>query len=1085
MQKPDYPQEYIPQVKLAMNISVLMAFCGAFLFSVMGLSDLALLGIVGGFTGILANLFWVKRNSVNSAVFILVVSYCVVFYVSIALPLESFAIAFWMFLAANTMQHELVLGKRKTYGLLGFGILLFSVSLSFHFFSAPLYAVSQNDAHFLAISFAVLAFFGLVLLQSGMTQRNYLIHEQHLAEKFAAEGRLRDSQTRERLNRKYQTILENSADGVHLLDKSGNVVECSASFARMLGYSYAEAKLLNVTQWDAQIEDLLAAIRSLMIEPKTFLSIHRRKDGSTFPVQITTRPIEVEGESLLFASARDISELQQLQSEKEAIFDIKSAGLFYQRGRELTFVNATFCEIVGYPYEEVVGFDTLKYHLSQESFQSLGEKMRAGIAEKGFYVGEIPIRRKDGTVLWVQFAVNPISSFEESSVPSFVGVLFDVSAQHELQEKLKHEQQLNQKIIDSAQAVIATIELDGTMSSINEFGEKISGYSAAEIASKPYFWLDNFVPGDIKLEIKDIIESVMEAGEVVQSKENAWISKYGDVHMIEWSNSVLYDDEGTPQKLLTVGIDVTEKYQAKEELYLLNESLEGLVIEKTELLQQQIEVLDETQEVAKISSWRYYPEHQHFWCSEELYRTLEINNVERPLNLWEEYQSFVLEDEREKLAQFLDEAAHAENSVSLTYRIKNARAQIKYMQMVAKPALDDVGEVLFISGTLQDVTEEMALRKQEMEHIKTIEKVQQLSKMGVFEKGVRDTDYWFSDSNLRIWGFETAAGPRVSVDRILERIHVDDLAHVKSTMQTIHQQQFQTESLEYRIVTEAGELKHIRGNVWFLEDESGEIYKMIGVHQDITDEVLTRQKAKANEAVMVQQNRLAQQGEMLQMIGHQWRQPLAQLSLYQQLMQIELANAENVSELTMESIEDSKRIVQFLSQTISDFKEFFSDKKQAVSFGIGLFVDETLRILMSRIDKSDIAVHIDFDSDATRTLTLTNYRSELGQVLLAIFNNAIDVLELQEGERALNVSIADRSEDILLEIRDNAGGIPEEVLPRIFEPYFSTKLELNGTGLGLYMAKMIMENSVQGTISATNQDGGACFTLIIPKKVAE
>jgi len=157
-----------------------------------------------------------------------------------------------------------------------------------------------------------------------------------------------------------------------------------------------------------------------------------------------------------------------------------------------------------------------------------------------------------------------------------------------------------QTIFDSTNAIIATITPDGIMNSINKFGEKFTGYSQEEIASKPYFWFDNFIPQDIQPDIKQILESMKESNTLISTRQNPWIRHDGELRMIEWSNSLVLDDNKEIQYLVTVGLDITVQKRQEEQLAQLNEKLELKVAEQLEEIRQQEAVMVSQQRLVQM-----------------------------------------------------------------------------------------------------------------------------------------------------------------------------------------------------------------------------------------------------------------------------------------------------------------------------------------------------------------------------------------------------------------------------------------------------------------------------------------------------
>lgn len=218
------------------------------------------------------------------------------------------------------------------------------------------------------------------------------------------------------------------------------------------------------------------------------------------------------------------------------------------------------------------------------------------------------------------------------------------------------------------------------------------------------------------------------------------------------------------------------------------------------------------------------------------------------------------------------------------------------------------------------------------------------------------------------------------------------------------------------------------------------------------------------------------------MIGHQWRQPLNQISLSQQLLRRLLSDEGALSDDSKQLIEQSIQATMYLSNTITDFKNFFSESKIAYVFRLDEPLNEALNVLDGRLQKHHVKVIKEIPDSLN--LEVKNFKSELGQVINAIVNNAIDMFEVSDGEHQLRFAISAQDDaNLTLRIEDNCGGIPDEVMPYVFDPYFSTKSERNGTGLGLYMTKMIMEKSVGGSVTVHNSETGAVFSLTIPREI--
>lgn len=250
---------------------------------------------------------------------------------------------------------------------------------------------------------------------------------------------------------------------------------------------------------------------------------------------------------------------------------------------------------------------------------------------------------------------------------------------------------------------------------------------------------------------------------------------------------------------------------------------------------------------------------------------------------------------------------------------------------------------------------------------------------------------------------------------------------------------------------------------------------------------LELEKNRDKDKKMIQQSRFAALGEMIGNIAHQWRQPLSAISSTASSleMQIELNIAQE--EDIKKSYEDIKNYVNFLTQTIEDFRGFFKEDKELVQFDIKDIIDKSVSIIDATYKDNNIELFIDIPYE---TLSATGMPNELSQVFLNILNNARDAIKEKEPLNRNVAIIAHQNEnENIIFIQDNAGGIPEDILDKIFDPYFTTKHQSQGTGIGLYMSKDIVEKHMQGNISAQNivqeingiKYNGACFEIIIPR----
>lgn len=229
-----------------------------------------------------------------------------------------------------------------------------------------------------------------------------------------------------------------------------------------------------------------------------------------------------------------------------------------------------------------------------------------------------------------------------------------------------------------------------------------------------------------------------------------------------------------------------------------------------------------------------------------------------------------------------------------------------------------------------------------------------------------------------------------------------------------------------------------------------------------------------NDQYMIQQGRLAAMGEMINNIAHQWRQPLNNIGLIIQNLQISYESGTITREEMSEEISKSMDIIMHMSRTIDDFRNFFREDKQKSNFSISRTVRKALEFASTSLASYNI--HVELDDD--ETVNASGYQNEYSQVLLNILSNTRETcIERAITSPRITIRIASENNRSAVYIGDNCGGIAADVMPRIFDPYFTTRSPDKGTGIGLYMSKVIIEQHMEGRLSAKNIDGGAEFRI--------
>jgi signal transduction histidine kinase len=244
-----------------------------------------------------------------------------------------------------------------------------------------------------------------------------------------------------------------------------------------------------------------------------------------------------------------------------------------------------------------------------------------------------------------------------------------------------------------------------------------------------------------------------------------------------------------------------------------------------------------------------------------------------------------------------------------------------------------------------------------------------------------------------------------------------------------------------------------------------------------TNMIEETKKSKQQLLLVQHQNKLAALGEMLGNISHQWKQPLNAIGLSLSKLILLDENGKLSKEILVSSLARMEKNIMYLSRTIDVFRDFFKPDSKHHEFDVKSLVQDTIFIVQdSFLDK-----HIDLSFYCEEGIMLQGDKQKLEQVILNILNNAKDALRSNDIKDAkVRVDVKLSQSRVIISIEDNALGIEEAIKDKVFAPYFTTKFKSQGTGVGLYMSKMIVENNFDGTLTFKNQNGGVVFTITIP-----
>jgi PAS domain S-box-containing protein len=410
--------------------------------------------------------------------------------------------------------------------------------------------------------------------------------------------------------------------------------------------------------------------------------------------------------------------------------------------------------------------------------------------------------------------------------------------------------------------------------------------------------------------------------------------------------------------------------------------------------------------------------------------------------------------------------------------------RVPVLTAVAKTADTQAEGIGFVVDLTELKRTEEALKKSE----ETLKLAIETTELGVFDLDLRTGRMLLSDIGKEHYGLPPEAKPDLS--DLLQAMHPEDRDRIAQIVSDASRrggpEEYRT---EYRTIgVTDGKLRCLTMRARVTTDGGGEPLRLVGACLDITeivnaekalkDEITERLRAveelARQEQLLIRQGRLAAMGEMIGNIAHQWRQPLNTLGLIVQELPKFYERDMFTKDYLDSSVARAMQVINYMSKTIDGFRNFFGPDKEKVTFKAGEVVARTVSIVEAAFNELKLKIELSADQE----VTVYGCPNEFSQVVLNILVNAKDaILERQVTDPRVRLRLFSENGRSVLTISDNAGGIPGEILEKIFDPYFTTKAPDKGTGIGLFMSKTIIEKNMNGTLTVHNTEEGAEFRI--------
>jgi len=413
---------------------------------------------------------------------------------------------------------------------------------------------------------------------------------------------------------------------------------------------------------------------------------------------------------------------------------------------------------------------------------------------------------------------------------------------------------------------------------------------------------------------------------------------------------------------------------------------------------------------------------------------------------------------------------------NLEYRVILPKKGLCWLHGKSTPEKLSDGSILW-SGVIDDITEPVK-HKQELERKKQeLETVIQNAPNPMMLHNEDGKILMMNNAWIKSSGF--VFDKTATMDKLIEAVYKDaeDKSNLKKHIESLYDITEKIDEGEFSFYNKNGDLctfKHFSSPLGLVNNKR----TIIGSAIDITE-------SKKKDKLIYEQSKMASMGEMIGNIAHQWRQPLSIISTGATGMQVQKEYGLLTDELFDKTCTDINNNAQYLSKTIDDFKNFIKNDRAKVTFNLSEDINSFIALVQGSIKNNNINLVLNFKDN----IVMNGYPNELIQCLINIFNNAKDALkENNIQDEFIFISTSQENDQAIIKIKDNAGGIPEEILVKIFEPYFTTKHKSKGTGLGLSMTYNLIVDGMNGIVKADNvsyiyenkQYTGAEFTIILP-----
>lgn len=883
---------------------------------------------------------------------------------------------------------------------------------------------------------------------------------------------------------KYRTLFHQSMEGIYIHDFEGRVLDVNDIACSQSGYSREE--WLGLTVFEGQSnsntnmkrDDVINAWSKWELGQRFVLqSEHRKKDGTVYPVEVSTGIVSYGNERVLLAFVKDITEqkkaeiaLQKSEQNYREIFNSTTEAIFVYDSETGAILDANESGLLlyGYTHDEVLRLTLEDFSLgvSPYSMEEAKQWLHKVFTE-GAQTFEWKSRKKNGEIFWIEVSLKIVSINGQQKILS---VVRDISANKKAEEALQASFKMLSLFIKNSPIYAYLKEVTPNESRVLFASENfldMVGVPGSQIAGKK---MEELFPTEFARKISKDDWDVVQNGDVIKIEENLNDRIYTT---IKFPVSI-----GGRNLLAGYTIDITENKNIELELIRAKEKAENNEIR-----------LIEAQAVIKVGSWETDLSNLNVFWSEETFKIFELDSktFSPHHNTFLEY---VHPDDRERVDEAFKDSFNTECFNKVEHKIITARGNLKFIEERWRVVKNNEGKPIKAYGTCQDITErkyiEIELFKAKViaeDNQRKLEAAQEIAKLGSWELDIKTGIFTFTDSFYKMFHTtsEEMGGYQMTIDDYAKRfVYPDDASLVADETKLAIESADPnfTKYIEHRIIYADGGIGYISVKIFIVKDEFGNTIKTFGVNQDITEKKiaeveLLKAKEKAEESDRLKSAFLAN-------MSHEIRTPMNGILGF-----TELLKEQNLSG------KEQQEYIELINKSGNRMLSIINDIIDISRIEAGLM---KLNLTQSNVADQIDYIHTFFKPEAAAkglNLSVSNSlprnqanintdREKLYAILTNLVKNAIKFTK--KGE--IEIGCAKKGGIIEFYVKDTGIGIPKDRQHAIFERFIQADIEdsmaLQGAGLGLSISKAFLE-MLGGKIWVESEEGkGSTFFFTLP-----